>query len=438
MPSLVVIGAQWGDEGKGKLVDYLSSAADYAVRFQGGDNAGHTLVVEGKKTALRLIPSGILQPDVTCCIGAGVVANPETLIKEIAQLRAAGVSISPDRLIIDRFTQVVAPYHGLIDRAREEARGENKIGTTGKGIGPAYEDRARRTGIRFADFFSEATLRAKVRENVKEKQLYLTAVLGTTIQLNEDEIFEGLRTAASALCPFVGNVSVVIDGALKRNKRVVFEGAQGTLLDQSFGTIPFVTSSHTLAGGVATGVGIGPKHIHHVLGVAKAYATRVGTGPFPTELFDATGNGMRERGGEFGTVTGRPRRCGWFDAVLMREAVRLNGIDSLAITKLDVLAGLPTVRMCVKYLLDGKEIAEMPSTLEEFERLTPHYVDFEGWDDSVAKASKWHHLPASAKLYLDAIEEVLGCPISITSVGADREATIFSRGADFVKGFLEV
>lgn len=437
MPSLVVIGAQWGDEGKGKLVDYLTSNADWVVRFQGGNNAGHTLVVDGVKTKLSLVPSGILRPNSKCLVGAGVVINPHVLIDEIEGLRKAGVAVTPERLIIDREAHLIMGYHSAIDIAREEMKGKNKIGTTGRGIGPAYEDRAARCGVRIADLLGMEELKERLKETVSEKDAYLRSVLKSANGADFEQEWQALQKAASFFAPYIGNVSLLLDGAVRRGEKIVFEGAQGTLLDQAYGTFPFVTSSSTISGAVTTGCGVGPKCLDYVLGVAKAYCTRVGSGPFPTELHDALGDSIRERGAEFGTVTGRPRRCGWFDAVAMKRAVRLNGIDSLAITKLDVLSGLPKLKICIRYKLNGQELNDMPALASEVERIEADYIEMEGWKGDLGGATKWHHLPPQARLYLSTISEIIGCPISIASVGAERQSTLFSSSATFVRNFVK-
>jgi adenylosuccinate synthase len=438
MPSLVIVGAQWGDEGKGKLVDYLTSNADWVVRFHGGNNAGHTLVVNGVKTKLSVVPSGILRPQTKCLIGAGVVVNPQVLLSEFAELQRNGVSISPERVFIDREANVILPYHAALDQAREAALGDKKIGTTGRGIGPAYEDRAARTCIRIADFQDRSALRDKFMKNVEQKNLLLKNIFGSTTLIQAEEAWRELSAAADKLMPLIANGSLILDKALARDERVIFEGAQGTFLDTTFGTVPFVTSSSTLAGAATVGCGIGPKRIDYVLGVAKAYATRVGAGPFPTEDHGEKGALIRERGAEFGTVTGRPRRCGWFDAVSIKRAVRLNGIDSLALTKLDVLSGVGPIKVCVKYLLDGKELEDMPALVSELERVEPQYIELEGWEGDLTQIKKWHKLPAAARLYLSTISEIVGCSVTIASVGAERESTLFSSGASFVKNFVEV
>jgi adenylosuccinate synthase len=437
MPSLVIVGSQWGDEGKGKLVDYLTSRADWVVRFQGGNNAGHTLVVNGVKTKLNLVPSGILRQDTKCLIGAGVVVNPQVLIEEVEGLRRSNVDIKPGRLFIDRDAHLVLDYHIALDVAREEARGKNKIGTTGRGIGPAYEDRAARCGVRIADLTALDEMKAQIQENVELKNAYLKHLLNSSTQVSFDTVWDTLRRAADFIVPYICNGSRLLDIALRANESIVFEGAQGSLLDQTFGAVPFVTSSHTIAGAVTTGCGVGPQYIDYVLGVAKAYATRVGSGPFPTELTDALGDRLREKGAEFGTVTGRPRRCGWFDAVAMKRAVRLNGIDSLAVTKLDVLSGLDKIQVCIKYTLDGQELDDMPAVLSHYDRVKAHYIELDGWTETLEGIRKWHELPAAARLYLSTLAEIVGCPVTIVSVGAERDSTLFSSGASFVKNFVE-
>lgn len=436
MPSIVVIGAQWGDEGKGKLVDYLTASTKWVVRFQGGNNAGHTLVVDGKKTKLSLIPSGVLHEQTRCVIAAGVVVDPAVLIQEMKDLNQAGIKVTPQRLLIDRDANIIFTYHREVDLAREEQKGADKIGTTGRGIGPAYEERACRSSIRFADFFDEDGFKNKLRNNVAHWNLYLEHVLGSKRTVNFESEWNLARSFRNELMPYVGNASLEVDEALRKKERVLFEGAQGTLLDQVFGTIPFVTSSNTLAGAVCTGCGIGPKRIDYVLGVAKAYSTRVGEGPYPTEIYDPVADRIREKGGEFGTVTGRPRRCGWFDAVAMRRAVRLNGIDSLAITKLDVLCGIEKINVCTAYTLNGKELEDVPALASEFDGVKAQYVELAGWDDSILKASTWGELPREAKAFVKLISELCGCRVSIISVGAERRSTIFTEDSDFVRQFL--
>jgi adenylosuccinate synthase len=393
-------------------------------------------VVDGVQTKLRLIPSGILRDRTRCLIGAGVVVDGLQLLKEMKDLRGAGIDITPERLTIDQNAELVLDYHRAIDQAREAFRGNNKIGTTGRGIGPAYEDRAARTGVRLCELRALDRLAARVRANVEEKNRYLAHVLMSETQVSFDEVWRGVQEAAEGLIPFIGNVSALLGEAFSRERRVVFEGAQGTLLDGVFGSYPFVTSSSTIAGGVTTGCGFGPREIDYVLGVAKAYCTRVGEGPFPTEETGELGEHMRTKGGEFGVNTGRPRRCGWFDGVAMRYAVRLSGIDSLAITKLDVLGGFEKVKFCYRYRLDGKKLDDVPPLASDFERVEPEYVELDGWPDDIRHATKWHQLPATARLYLDTLAEAVGCPVSIASVGAERESTIFSSNAAYLKNFV--
>ena len=436
MASLVVVGAQWGDEGKGKLVDYLTSNADWVVRFQGGNNAGHTLVVDGHKTKLHLVPSGILRSDTRCAIGAGVVINPEVLLEEIKGLKDAGIEVSPERLVIDHNAHLILGFHQIIDLAREELKGDAKIGTTGRGIGPAYEDRANRSGIRLAELRNLDELRSKLQENIETRNKYLKHVLNSDHVIEFDSIWNEIEKAHKEILPYSGNVSKVIDSACKKDQKVVFEGAQGALLDCSFGTFPYVTSSHTTSGAVMTGCGIGPKHIDRVVGVAKAYSTRVGSGPYPTELSGELSDRLREAGEEYGTTTGRPRRCGWFDAVAIKHAVRINGIDSLAITKLDVLSGIEKLKICIKYHLDGTEVKEVPALASELERTEPIYIELDGWDEDITSATRWHHLPAAARLYLSTLSEIVACPISMVSVGPDRKSTLFSNSADFLRNFV--
>jgi len=436
MPSLVIVGAQWGDEGKGKIVDYLGRKADFAVRFQGGNNAGHTLVVNGKTTKLHLIPSGILSKKVTCIIGAGVVVNPEFLLQEIDGLEKAGVQVTSDRLIVDRNAHLILDYHIKIDEAREALLGKDKIGTTGRGIGPAYEDRASRCGVRFADLLDLDCLKPRVEENFKQKNLYLKHVLNSSEELGFEELWEKLVKVAELVKPFIGNGSLIVNRALSENKKVIFEGAQGALLDATHGTIPYVTSANTTAGAVTTGVGIGPRQIDYVLGIVKAYSTRVGSGPFPTELSDETGERLREKGAEFGTTTGRPRRCGWFDIVSVKKAMMLNGMDSLAITKLDVLSGLSSLKICVGYIMDGSELEDVPALTSEYERLKPVYIDLPGWSQDISRAKKIEDLPAEAKSYLETISKLLECHVSMISVGPEREATLSLPKSGLIEEFV--
>ena len=436
MSSLVVVGAQWGDEGKGKLVDYLTSNAQYVVRFQGGNNAGHTLLVDGKETKLCLVPSGILRQETICCIAAGVVLDADVFLEETSGLEEAGVSVTKERLIIDESVHLIMPYHKIIDIAREELRGKNRIGTTGRGIGPCYEDRANRSGIRLAELRYLPQVLERMEEVLELRNQYLKDVLKSDQQVAFAEVREYLERTADRLLPFMGNVGMMIAEAHKRERRIVFEGAQGTLLDQIHGAIPFVTSSSTLAGAVCSGVGVGPRTIDHILGVAKAYTTRVGSGPFPTEDTGVVGEYLQKKGNEFGTVTGRSRRCGWFDAVLLRKAVRLNGIDMLALTKLDVLSGLEKIQVCVNYLLDGKKVEDAPVLPSELERVEPQYVTFDGWEDNLSEVRKWHHLPQNARVYLSSLSEMVECDISMVSVGPERESTLFGHAAVSLQNFM--
>ena len=435
MASLVVVGAQWGDEGKGKLVDYLTEKAEMVVRFQGGNNAGHTLVVGDKVFKMHLIPSGILHKTCICTIAAGVVVDPHVMLTEINTLKDQGVPVDPSRLIIDRDAHIILPYHKLRDIAREASLGDGKIGTTGRGIGPAYEDRAERSGVRFAELTNLSELKPKIEAKTEIANAYVREVLKQDAQVTFTEVWQSIELAAKELLPYVGNVSKIVDQACLQDKKVVFEGAQGTFLDQIHGTIPFVTSSNTIAGAAATCTGIGPKRINWILGIAKAYTTRVGSGPFPTELNEETGEWIRQQGREFGTTTGRPRRCGWFDAFAMKRSVRLNGIDALAITKLDVLSGLDKIKVCINYRLNGQKLDDMPALCSELESVEPEYIELDGWQEDISKIRKWHELPQTTRFYLSTIAEIMGCPIAVASVGPERESTIFSSGASFVKNF---
>ena len=361
MSNVVVVGTQWGDEGKGKIVDLLASRADLVVRFQGGNNAGHTLVVNGEQTICHLIPSGILHDGKKCLIGNGVVVDPEVLLEEMNTLEGKGVSITPERLTLSERCHLIMPYHRALDLARERAKGKNKIGTTGRGIGPCYEDKVGRRGIRAIDLLEPETLDQKIRANVDEKNFLLSDYFHVDT-LNFEPILDACLSMAEKLRPFINDVSQEIDRAYRSGQRILFEGAQGTHLDIDHGTYPFVTSSNPLAGSVCTGTGIGPSKLHHIIGIVKAYTTRVGAGPFPTELLDETGRYLQEKGSEFGATTGRKRRCGWLDLVMLKDSVRLNGLSSLSITKLDVLTGLEKIKICVGYELQGKRVDSMPSS----------------------------------------------------------------------------
>ena len=436
MSAIIVVGAQWGDEGKGKIVDVLTEHAEWVVRFQGGNNAGHTIVVDGVKTALSLLPSGVLRPGVKCLLGAGVVLNPSVLISEMERVRQAGADISPARVFIDRDAHLVLDYHILTDKARERARGVQRIGTTGRGIGPAYEDRSQRSGIRCADLLAPHLMKDRIRAHVEEKNKILKYVLDSDTQVDFDSVWAKLEEEASILAPYVANGSRLIYDAIRAGERVVFEGAQGVLLDQMHGTYPYVTSSSTIAGAALIGVGIGPKMIDSVLGVAKAYSTRVGEGPFPTEMEAAVGDEVRTRGHEFGTVTGRARRCGWFDCVALKRAVRISGIDSLVLTKLDVLSGMRSIKVCTGYRIKGELQHDLPALAYEYDGLEPQYVDFEGWDADITGVRSWQELPQSLKVFVQGISKLVDCPVSLISVGPGREATISHELPGTLKGFF--
>jgi adenylosuccinate synthase len=417
------VGTQWGDEGKGKIVDLLTEKARVVVRYQGGNNAGHTLVVGGEKFIFHLIPSGILHPDTLCLIGNGVVLDPEVFLGEIDRLSGRGIEISPANLRISERTQVIMPYHKRLDLARERAKGDGKIGTTGRGIGPCYEDKIARRGIRVADLVDEALFRAKLAEILPEKNFLLEKFLGDD-PFAPEEILAPYLEMGRRLKPLVANVSVLIDQAAKAGDSILFEGAQGTHLDIDHGTYPFVTSSNPVAGGAAVGAGIGPGQLHRVLGIVKAYTTRVGGGPFPTECTDEVGGHMQECGVEFGSTTGRPRRCGWLDAVVLKEAVRLNGLTGLAITKMDVLTTLNPVKICLAYEEGGRRREAMPATLPELAQCRPVYEDLPGWTEDIRGIRRYEDLPEACRNYLQRVQELAGVPVQIVSVGPDREETI--------------
>jgi adenylosuccinate synthase len=423
MANLVIIGTQWGDEGKGKVVDLLTPEADLVVRFQGGNNAGHTLVVKGEKTICHLIPSGILHAGKKCLIGNGVVVDPQVLLEEINMLNAKGVAVSPQNLALSEKAHIIMPYHRALDQAREAAKDRTKIGTTGRGIGPCYEDKVARTGIRAIDLIEPEILSAKIKQNLEEKNFYLTQVLKAA-PLEFQAIYDEYLAMGQILKPYLGDVSYEIDQAVRKGKKILFEGAQGTLLDVDHGTYPFVTSSNPVAASAGIGSGIGPGQLGHIMGILKAYCTRVGAGPFPTELLDETGDYLQKRGAEFGATTGRKRRCGWLDLFLARDSARLNGLTSLAITKLDVLTGLDKIRICVGYKLNGREITSCPASLKQLAQCEPVYEELTGWQDELSAAKTWKQLPASTQKYLKRIKEVAGVPISIVSVGPGREQTI--------------
>jgi adenylosuccinate synthase len=423
--SVVVIGTQWGDEGKGKVVDWLTEYAKGVVRFQGGHNAGHTLIIGGKKTVLRLIPSGIMRPQVACYIGNGVVLSPGELLKEIGELEAAGVEVR-GRLKISPACQLVMPHHVAIDQAREAAKGDSKIGTTGRGIGPTYEDKAARRGLRVQDLLDPAGFATKLRE-VLEYHNFLLTCLYEKPPVDFQQTFDQAMVHAQALQPMIADVSALLNEALKRGDPLLFEGAQGSLLDIDHGTYPFVTSSSCLSGAAAAGSGVGPHAIDYVLGIVKAYTTRVGGGPFPTELTDDVGAALAKRGNEFGSVTGRPRRCGWLDVAALRRSLQLNGVDGLCITKLDVLDGLGEVKICTGYEVDGKAVDLLPAGASEVERCRPVYESMAGWSDSTAGVNHFSELNPSAQAYLRRIEALTGVPIAMISTGPDRDETILIR-----------
>jgi len=425
--TLVVVGAQWGDEGKGKIVDLLAERADVIVRFHGGNNAGHTLVVGGEKTVLHLVPSGVLHAGKVCVIGNGVVVDPVVLLDEVDQLRRRGFLRGEEELKISELAHLILPYHKAIDLARERLRGAGKIGTTGRGIGPAYEDKMARIGIRVVDLLEESTFREKLRANLEEKNAYLSSMLGEPA-LGFDEIFEQFRGIGERLRPYVIDTCRFLDREIRAGRRVLFEGAQGSMLDVDHGTYPFVTSSNCMAGAAAAGSGIAHSLLRSTLGITKAYTTRVGSGPFPTELTDSLGDKLRHDGDEFGATTGRARRCGWFDAVLVRHAARLSGLDGLAITKLDVLRGLDPLRICVAYEIDGARIDYVPASCEKLAAARPVYEDLPGFADHVGQATSLEDLPQNARSYVDRLSALTNVPIQIVSVGARREQTIVVSG----------
>ncbi|MGQ3360117.1 MAG: adenylosuccinate synthase [Phreatobacter sp.] len=425
MANVVVVGSQWGDEGKGKIVDWLSSQADVVVRFQGGHNAGHTLVIDGVTYKLSLLPSGIVRPGKLSVIGNGVVIDPHALVAEIERVSAQGVAIGPQTLRIAENACLILSLHRELDQQREGANAGTKIGTTGRGIGPAYEDKVGRRAIRMTDLTDLGSLTPKI-----ERLLAHHNALRRGLQLPEIEaqaLYDELAAVAPKVLPYVTTVFDLLDDARRAGKRILFEGAQGTLLDIDHGTYPFVTSSNTVAGQAAIGSGMGPGAINYVLGITKAYTTRVGGGPFPTELEDENGQIMGDRGREFGTVTGRRRRCGWFDAVLVRQAVKTNGIDGIALTKLDILDVFKEIKVCVAYELDGKRIDILPANQEAQARATPVYETIEGWDSTTMGARSWGELPAQAIKYVRRIEELIGCPVALLSTSPERDDTILVR-----------
>jgi len=425
MANVVVVGAQWGDEGKGKIVDWLSERADVVVRYQGGHNAGHTLVIDGTTYKLSLLPSGIVRKGKISVIGNGVVVDPWALVDEIDRLSGQGVSITPDNLMIAENASLILPVHGELDVLREGAATGTKIGTTKRGIGPAYEDKVGRRAIRLIDLSDTDTLASKI-DGLLDHHNALRRGLGEP-ESNRDELLAKLQAISEKILPFAAPVWRRLDDVRKAGKRILFEGAQGTLLDIDHGTYPFVTSSNTIAGQAAAGSGLGPSALSYVLGITKAYTTRVGEGPFPTELTDDIGQGLGERGHEFGTVTGRSRRCGWFDAVLVRQSMITGGIDGIALTKLDVLDGMDELKVAVGYKLDGKEIDHLPAGRDRQARVEPIYETLEGWSESTQGARSWADLPATAVKYVRRVEELIGAPVALLSTSPERDDTILMR-----------
>ena len=420
--NVVVVGTQWGDEGKGKVVDWMTDHAQGVVRFQGGHNAGHTLVIGGKKTILRLIPSGILRPDVACYIGNGVVLSPEALLKEIDELEAAGVKVA-NRLRISQSCTLILPYHVALDQAREVAKGAAKIGTTGRGIGPAYEDKVARRALKVLDLFNPSAFAAKLKETMEYHNFVLVNYLKAA-PVDYQKTLDDALAFAPRLKPMVADVSNELYKEMAAGKNLLFEGAQGTLLDVDHGTYPFVTSSNCVAGAAAAGAGVGPGQLHYVLGITKAYATRVGSGPFPTELEDATGEYLRKKGNEFGSVTGRPRRCGWFDAAALKRSIQINGVTGLCITKLDVLDGLKTVKLATGYQMNGAPCDLLPPGADGAAACTPVYEEMPGWSESTAGVSDFAKLPVNAQNYLRRMEQTAGAKIALVSTGPERDETI--------------
>ncbi len=423
--NVVVVGAQWGDEGKGKIVDWLTDHAQGVMRFQGGHNAGHTLVIAGRKTVLHLVPSGILRKGVACYIGNGVVLSPHALVEEIETIESAGVDVRP-RLKISEACPLILPYHAALDRARESAKGDGKIGTTGRGIGPAYEDKVARRAIRLQDLFHGERFSTKLRDVLDFHNFVLKNYFrAETVDFRK--VFDETMRLAERIKPMVADVPLLLYEAQKAGHNLLFEGAQGTLLDIDHGTYPYVTSSNCVAGAAAAGAGIGPQQLHYVLGVTKAYTTRVGSGPFPTELDDDVGRQLANRGNEFGSTTGRPRRCGWFDAAALKRSIQINGISGLGVTKLDVLDGMETVQLAVGYRVNGGESDILPVGAEELEECEPVYEEWPGWNETTVGLTRLEQLPEAARSYLKRIEQVCGVPIDLISTGPGREQTIVLR-----------
>jgi adenylosuccinate synthase len=425
MSALVIVGAQWGDEGKGKVVDLFAAHSDVVVRCQGGNNAGHTLVVGSERTVVHLIPSGVLHPQTTCVLGAGMVIDPQVLLQEIDDLRARGYLCDPAQLKIDERAQLILPVHRAIDRVREQVE-RHAVGTTGRGIGPAYEEKMARSGLRVVDLLDPPYFRERLERLLKERNGVLRDVYGTdTFDL--DEICREYAAYGERIEQHVADTASYLHEQLTAGRRVLFEGAQGAMLDIDHGTYPYVTSSNTMAGVVGTGAGVAPRHLGRVLGIAKSYTTRVGGGPFPTELSDEVGARLRKIGDEFGSTTGRPRRCGWFDAVVVRQAARISGMSGIAITKLDVLSGIRPLRIAVAYECDGTRYDRVPASVRALANARPVYEELDGWDEDLGEARRFEDLPVTARRYISRIEELTGTPVTLISVGAERDETILLR-----------
>ncbi|MCL4457405.1 MAG: adenylosuccinate synthase [Nitrospirae bacterium] len=422
MSTVVIVGTQWGDEGKGKIVDFLTEKADVVARYQGGNNAGHTVVIKNEKYILHLIPSGVLHKNKKCIIGNGVVIDPAALIEEMDGLKKRGITINKN-LLISKNAHVIMPYHVALDKGNENKKGGKKIGTTGRGIGPSYTDKIARYGIRMMDLMSPEVFKEKLSANLSTAN-FLLENLYKTAPLSEKEIYRQYMKYAERLAPYIADTDLIINKEIASGKKVLFEGAQGTLLDIDHGTYPFVTSSNTIAGGACTGLGVGPTKIKKVLGVVKAYTTRVGEGPFPTELKNALGEAIRQKGGEFGATTGRPRRCGWLDILILKHAIRINGLTGLAITKLDILDGFDRLKICVGYKYKGKRYAEFPKEIEVLNNCEPVYETVDGWKESTLGIKDFSKLPANARKYIKTIEKILGIKVHIISTGQKRDEII--------------
>jgi len=418
----VVIGAQWGDEGKGKIVDLLSDKAQYVARFQGGANAGHTLKFDDKEVVLHLVPSGIFNGDAKCIIGNGVVIDPVALVKEIDGVKAMGFSLD-NRFYISQTAHVILPYHKVLDKLKERRKGKDAIGTTGRGIGPSYVSKIARIGIRMVDLLNREVLRNKILQNIQDIN-YALENMYEEPTIDAEELMENLQKAIDQLEPFICNTSHILHEAIENGEEILLEGAQGCLLDVDHGTYPFVTSSSPTSGGACTGTGVPPTAVTHVMGITKAYCTRVGNGPFPTELLDETGEELRKKGHEFGATTGRPRRCGWLDLVALKYAVRINGMNELTLTKMDVMDGFDEIKVCTSYLINGKETKVFPLSLPEIESIEPVYTSLPGWDTDISGITEWDNLPETAKSYIDFIENYLGVRFTIISTGPKRNETI--------------